>query len=610
METIQKSTELPISCKTPEISTAKQIEILTVQMYHTFLHGIKKENVENIIDRYLDLCKLLDEQQLYSNIERLIKWMFLVRDCRGKYGRGSRDIFKWIFLKIYDSFPNIAISLIKFISQFGYWKDVISLLEQDIDNKLKNSLVNVIVKQHEKDLHYFHIGDIINMSLLVKYLPKESGKNKILARYLAYKIYHKPSDHCSDKTYYIKYRKDNAKMNKKIKTVEIDMCNSSFDKIDYSTVPSKAMNKYSQAFANRIGNEQRSSETNRIVGSEKYNKFINNDTEYENILPHEIGFRLLYCDLSLEEIELYHNKLNGWINKLVDIMTTENDNSESLLKLVNFTEVSRFMSNYQKSIIITMSYIFSKAIAIAEQKKYGNIIWGNRFIVFSMKPEWFILNDDDDHHTSLNKMNQSINMTGSDFVKAHELILSRAKEMELEQDKMPKSFITWTITIEKNSHIFSGKNGWDSYPLIIKSLEKSQIDNIIKKEKIPCVNFEQDFTTYHEILENAYLYYDYKLPSQYYWDISVKMIPEITRPYDIDIVNILGFSNFNIKFLFETHSFYNSSYDILNIMLSDRRYKCISDELITTIPYISSPSDYEKQLQETDIVWKVVEINI
>ena len=44
METIQKSTELPISSKTTEISTAKQIEILTVQMYHTFLHGIKKEN--------------------------------------------------------------------------------------------------------------------------------------------------------------------------------------------------------------------------------------------------------------------------------------------------------------------------------------------------------------------------------------------------------------------------------------------------------------------------------------------------------------------------------------------------------------------------------------
>ena len=211
METIQKSTELPAYDKKPEIQISKQIEILSVQMYHTFLHGTTKQNIENTVERYIDLCKLSEESELYPSIERLIKWMFLTRDCRGKYGRGSRDIFKWMFLKIYDTFPNIMISIIKFISDFGYWKDVISLLELSMDfkdTKLKDALIDTIIKQRERDLYYFGLDEIINMSLLAKYLPKESGKNKLIARYLAYKIYHKQSDHCSDKAYYIKYRKD------------------------------------------------------------------------------------------------------------------------------------------------------------------------------------------------------------------------------------------------------------------------------------------------------------------------------------------------------------------------------------------------------------------
>ena len=55
METIQKSTELPAYDKKPEIPINKQIEILSVQMYHTFLHGATKQNIENTVERYIDL---------------------------------------------------------------------------------------------------------------------------------------------------------------------------------------------------------------------------------------------------------------------------------------------------------------------------------------------------------------------------------------------------------------------------------------------------------------------------------------------------------------------------------------------------------------------------
>lgn len=127
-----------------------------------FQSGALRNQSEKFIVNLFQKAFLEDKKIALANLYHL-------RDIRGGKGerRASSVIFKWIA----DFYPD-NINLEK-MAEYGYYKDILCLL----DTQLQDKVILFIKEQLDKD------EESENPSLLAKWLPTWSTKNKDLSRY-------------------------------------------------------------------------------------------------------------------------------------------------------------------------------------------------------------------------------------------------------------------------------------------------------------------------------------------------------------------------------------------------------------------------------------------
>ena len=91
------------------------------------------------------------------------KWLFYARDVRE--GLGERRLFNVIFRWMATERPMIYRRLVKYVSEYGRWDDLINLIGTD----LERDAFRVIAKQFGKDLDDMKAGK--SVSLLAKWIP-------------------------------------------------------------------------------------------------------------------------------------------------------------------------------------------------------------------------------------------------------------------------------------------------------------------------------------------------------------------------------------------------------------------------------------------------------
>ena len=219
------------------------------------------------------------------------KLAFYTRNIRG--GLGERDAFRYMLKELERINPSIVLKNLHFIPHFGRWDDLFVLF----DTSVEKEMIQLIKEQLDEDIE--NTKDNKSISLLAKWMPSISTSSKetvALAKRFA-KAWNMS---------YKDYRKMLSELRAYLKVVEVDMTAEEWEKINYSNVPSNAMNKYRNAFYNR--DEIRFKEYIDTVKAGKTT--IKSGTLY----PYNIVEKIFYGNEKNDVLELQWNALPNYVS--------------------------------------------------------------------------------------------------------------------------------------------------------------------------------------------------------------------------------------------------------------------------------------------------------
>lgn len=333
-----------------------------------FLAGAcRKESKENIESKLM--------ASFVENKELTLKCIFWAGDIRG--GAGERRFFKLALNWLNDNYPEYLVSNLENIPQYSRW-DVLF----DIDN---DDIVKFIASELKK-----------GNTLLTKWLPRKKQKGNISSKIRSFlKITPKQ---------YRKMLVDNSN------TVENKMCNKEFNNIEYKTVPSVAMKRYTKAFYKN--------------DKERFDKFIEDVKSGKEkinagaIFPHEIikdaiSNRNSLNDANMAQWNALPNYLQGTKNSILPVC-----------------DVSASMNGLPMEISIALGLYIS-------ERNEG--IFKDAFMTFESNPKMEYLKGDIKQRLYQLK---NASWGGSTNIQAtFDLILRRAKEENISEEYMPKTLL-------------------------------------------------------------------------------------------------------------------------------------------------------------------------
>ena len=257
-----------------------------------------------------------DPYELHNHIYRLINasWManehdtFRIlmnwRDCRG--GKGDYDAFLVALEYLNTYVPNgraWVVSNLHLLPEYGSWLDLIKLWH--ICPSLKDNIMDLIVNQLNKDLDE-QTGQI---SLLAKWIPSENSKWDRFTYdrfYLALckKLCQKSTNITSEDLRYVR-KNYITPLRNQLNLIETKLCTKAYDTIDYSKVPSVAMNRYKATFAAHGGDRYKQYIADLLANKAKINA--------TQVYPHDLVREYLTssCDEPNDIIEAQWNQIKA-----------------------------------------------------------------------------------------------------------------------------------------------------------------------------------------------------------------------------------------------------------------------------------------------------------
>ena len=198
------------------------------------------------VDLFFKMCRKISEEQLVSLLEKswaedaldTLRIVFNARDCRG--GKGERALFRRAMQWMASTHPETVLCNMKHVPEFGRWEDLIWFME--FGPAFEERACQMFAKQLKADRAAMMRGDVV--TLCAKWAPTERGKHDKLF-HAAAKIRQRMGELTP-----AQYRKQYlTPLRTYLKVVEHYMCAKEWESIDYSTVPSCAMNRLKKAFA-------------------------------------------------------------------------------------------------------------------------------------------------------------------------------------------------------------------------------------------------------------------------------------------------------------------------------------------------------------------------
>ena len=362
-----------------------------------------KSSTNDLLDLFATIGALrtrqdYDVEQLFSKaffVDRLLatKMSFYARNIRG--GLGERRVPKVIWRLMAKLYPDIMVKNLHLIPEFGRWDDLYVF----VGTSLEQDAFKIISLQWESD--WMNLLENNSISLMAKWLKsvntssKESVKlGKLTAKYLGLK----DGD----------YRKKLSKLRKHIDVVEKKMSANQWATINYSGVPSKAMNNYRKAFQ-KHDPDGFSAYMEKVSSGEAK---IHSGTLY----PYDIVEKVMGGE--------YNNVLEEQWKALPNYVEGENN-------FLIMADVSGSM--YGRPLATSVGL----AIYFAERNKG---IFSNVFMTFSAEPDFVRLKGNTLYEKVKNAENASWDMN-TDIEKAFKKILDAAVNNKIPQEEMPKALI-------------------------------------------------------------------------------------------------------------------------------------------------------------------------
>lgn len=174
----------------------------------------------------------------FEDKELALKWLFFARDIRE--GLGERRLFRVCLRALALLDEEAVVKLLPYVSEYGRWDDLFSLvLDADDNDEICKKVYWLVLEQLSQDEENMKADRPI--SLLAKWMPSmncSSKQRKELAKRFC-RFLGMPEK---------QYRQALSALRKYLNVVERRMCANEWDEIDYSAVPSKANLIYRNAF--------------------------------------------------------------------------------------------------------------------------------------------------------------------------------------------------------------------------------------------------------------------------------------------------------------------------------------------------------------------------
>ena len=296
-------------------------------------------------------------------------------------GKGERALFKSYFSALIEINKYYAIQILPYISELGRWDYVF----EGIGTEIEEAVYDFVRAYLMMDIENYNENKPI--SLLAKWLPSIKTHNK--KNYFAIKLAKKLN--LTEK----EYRKILSKLRDRLNIVEKHITNKEYEKINYISVPSKAMVKYRNLFFAK--DEVRFKEFIEELKASKKPKYDNlfmNDfvKMYLNNLR-KVGVNYLYGKTIKESYKKsISNLIKGLSPRELEEKQILLQNLNNEKNLINTMWKKQSKIEFDKNVLVIadtsgsmqgtpIETAISLAIYISQNNKSEE--WRNKFVIFS-----------------------------------------------------------------------------------------------------------------------------------------------------------------------------------------------------------------------------------
>ena len=316
------------------------------------------------------------ENALIENDKTALANLLYTLDIRN--GKGERALFKSYFSALIEMNKDCAIQILPYIPELGRWDYVF----EGIGTEIEENVYELIRAYLMMDIKNYNENKPV--SLLAKWLPSIKTHNK--KNYFAVKLAKKLN--LTEK----EYRKILSKLRDRLNIVEKHITNKEYEKIEYISVPSKAMVKYKNLFFTK--DEVRFKEFIEELKDSKKAKYDNlfmNDFAkmyLDNLM--KIGINYFYERTIKEACRLLFN--NFFLKDLEENSQILSQNFKNEKNLINTMWKKQSKIEFDKNVLVIadtsgsmegtpFETAISLAIYISQNNKSEE--WRNKFIIFS-----------------------------------------------------------------------------------------------------------------------------------------------------------------------------------------------------------------------------------
>lgn len=391
------------------------IENTKGSLYYTSTYNANLD-VFTMLTRYnpTDEIIAMFNNALYENEELALANLLYILDIRN--GKGERLLFQTIYKNLCNEHSDLALRILPFIKELGRY-DYILL---GINTPIEDEVINLIRKQLEEDKK----SD--NPSLLAKWLPshRTHGENSEIAKMLMKKLEMREKE----------YRKLLASLRSKLNIIEKNLTDKTYDNVDFSKVPTKAMLKYNAAYERNM--QEKYSDYKKLI---KEGKTKINTT---GLFAYEIVKKIMYGMPG--DTELFDLMWSNQKDILKDVDTN----------VLVVADTSGSMMNFDG-----IPYATSIGLALYTAER-NNGVFKNHFITFSSNP----ILQEVRGKTILEKVkNVKTIVENTDIDKVFKLVLDTVICNRLEQEEMPSHILIISdMEFDRGVYTSSGTNfeGW------------------------------------------------------------------------------------------------------------------------------------------------------
>lgn len=462
----------------------------------------------------------------YENPVLAVKWLFYASDVRG--GLGERRLFRVIMKYLAEEHTDIALAVLDLIPEYSRWDNLIILLECNNDI-IANRVLEIICEQLCVDLKVIRSKSGQPISLLGKWMPSINAsskdtkrRGKILADYL--------------KLTERQYRKMLSELRNYLDVVERKMSAGQWDKINYSSVPSRSNLIYNKAFFAHDSERRLAFLESLKKGETK----INAGVLYPHDILHKYNKNDEYCfsyDATLEQL-WKSLKDTGEIKDTLVVA----DGSGSMLSPI---------SNKAKVSALEVANGF--AIYCSER---CNGAFKDKYITFSENPQLVDFSNAKTLHDKMEIARHYNEVADTNIEAVFDLILNTAIDNHMTQNEIPKNILIIS-DMEFNQCACDNNNNYSFYhttPQINKKL--------------------------FEVISAKYKEYGYKLPRLIFWNVAsrTEAIPMSQNEFGVALVS--GFSTNIMSMVFNGEL---DPYKALVAELNKPRYNAVEMSLKESI---------------------------